>query len=234
MDVYYIFVVIAMSVLVFEQWCKHDPVRVTIDDLLLEASGFLPSSVRNVLQVQGEPFQHDGQINFIYLHSELELHGKAYAVVADPACLPFMPNQFDVVFALFPYETLGTDVRWIEEAVRVLADHGLFVVIGINPLSLDGICDRLGMKRYPAHSHVVNPFYAQENILKHGLDHVVRLQRGLPWRNVSCASAPTFRVGGSRDMHRAGWFGDWQDGMIMLDIYQRDFMEMELAGLAVI
>lgn len=222
-----------MSKVAFEQWCAQDSVRITMDKLLSEASGYFSSSTQYVLQIQGEPFRHASNINFIHLHSQLQSYRQAYSVVADPDRLPFLPKMFDVVVVMFPFETLDK-MDWIEEVSRVLSTDGYLVVVGINPHSIDGICDRLGIHRYPSDRQVVNPYQAQERIVKHGLSHMVRFNRGLPWRHHSGVDVPEFKVGGKVEDVHLGWFGDWKDGVVMLDIYRDESYAMVNDAVAIV
>ena len=204
-----------MKSLFFEKWCSSPNVRVALSGLLDDAANLLVKN-QHVLQINGEPFNHDANTIFIYIQQTLSHYRQPYIAVADPLNLPFTASQFDIILLLFPYEIMGNDERWLMEAKRVLKEDGFLGIFGINPLSLDGVCDRIGIKRFPEDVDLISPQAALLNTKKQDLTHVAHYSRALPWSVEEC-EIPGLK---KQVLRKNSLLLDWPDGAIILDLYQ--------------
>lgn len=209
-----------MKTLTLEQWCSLDRVRAVLDFLLSRAAENLVFDVNYILQIHGETFLYDKKIKFIQLYSDVKDFGNEYTVVADLQALPFCYAQFDIVIFLFPYETLQLNLEMITEISRVLRPGGVLMVFGVNCLSLEGICDSLGIKRFPFDLNILKSFYSNDIILEHGFSQIAHYEHGF-FSQTNNFSRPKFRTYKDRqDVEDVNWLIDLIDGVITLDLYQ--------------
>lgn len=210
-----------MSVL-FENWYQNPHVRAAIQSLLLYASDNFSPRNRMILQVLGEPFAHDPSLFFMHTYFSIPSSCKPYTVVADCDALPFKAGLFDVVFLVFPYEQMGDHTKWVEELERVLSPYGVMAVFSINPLSIDGIIDRMGVGRLPkGHTFMAQKLITQA-LSVYDLKPIAQYHTALWWQYSHACPVPRFVTKQAERVSQMMGVRDWPEGIITLDVYGYD------------
>lgn len=216
-----------------EKWYESAHVRAALHDFLLDAIPYFPPCTTHVLQLLGEPFHHDPDVFFVHLYPNLPERCQAYTVVADCNALPFQAHLFDVVIVVFPSEDMGPYQQWLSEIHRVLSPRGVVAVFNINPLSVEGIIDRIGLRYFPKHQKFVGRKNITQTLARYDLVPLAYMHKSLMWLQGSVHTVPRFMTRSMVDRDTALNTKDWLEGVFTLDIYGYESMVLIAEQLAV-
>lgn len=213
-----------MSTTHIQQWCASTTGRLAIDHLLQSAASHFPQTPARLLQIQGEPIKaQDGWKHLCLFTAKTPSPPHQTAIIASPEQLPFPPETFDMLILMFPSEDFGDPNLWVRECQRVMRQDGVILWFSINPLSLAGLGEQLGLNHPPKSyssadidENLLNPWKMQT------CHHAF-----LPWFPPKQAPRPSFK---KADPTKEPMM-DWPTGDVTLEILKTPWLE-EIAILA--